>query len=199
MFTGFSSQGISGSSRMGDHSWVLEYLFHFAMWPARQSVTDWLWSFCWNHPGGWLPSHFVGRRDVEGLRWVVLPSLPRLLPCLFESEEYSFPLWNIHPGLQRERWLYCWFMLLSPQTHDAVNMGWRLVQWKAILLMVSTKGMIGNGYYEYRDPGFPEICITGSRGRCGACWVSLLHLYLFLNPRDCDGRHPRVSRSHSLD
>lgn len=40
MFTGFSSQGISGSSRMGDHSWVLEYLFHFAMWPARQSVTD---------------------------------------------------------------------------------------------------------------------------------------------------------------
>ena len=83
MFTGFSSQGISGSSRMGDHSWVLEYLFHFAMWPARQSVTDWLWSFSWNHPGGWLPSHFVGRRDVEGLRWVVLPSLPRLLPCLW--------------------------------------------------------------------------------------------------------------------
>ena len=40
------------------------------MWPARLSVTDWLWSFSWNHPGGCLPSHCgekgCGRPEVSG-------------------------------------------------------------------------------------------------------------------------------------
>lgn len=158
MFTGFSSLRLSGSSRMGDHSWVLESLLHFAMWPARQLVTDWLpRPLKLQLEPSWRLSAitYVGRRDVGGLRWVVLPSLPP--PAAWSPSASVWVRRIFLPFVQcssragslrerqRERWLYCCFMLLSPQTHDAVNMGWGLVQWKAVLLMVSTKGMIGNG------------------------------------------------------
>lgn len=158
MFTGFSSQRLSGSSRMGDHSWVLKSLLHFAMWPARQLVTDWLpRPLKLQLEPSWRLSAitYVGRRDVGGLRWVVLPSLP--LPAAWSPSASVWVRRILLPFVQcssragslrerqRERWLYCWFMLLSPQTHDAVNMGWGLVQRKAVLLMISTKGMIGNG------------------------------------------------------
>ena len=52
---------------MGDHSWVLESLLHFAMWPARQLVTDPLSLKLQLEPSWRLAAiTYVGRRDVGG-------------------------------------------------------------------------------------------------------------------------------------
>lgn len=51
----------------GDHSWVLESLLHFAMWPARQLVTDPLSLKLQLEPSWRLAAiTYVGRRDVGG-------------------------------------------------------------------------------------------------------------------------------------